>query len=53
MQLSPEGSVFYWDGILKNGQSIPPGAYSVVVQAHSNDPSVQIISQPITIHQGG
>lgn len=53
MQLSPEGSVFYWDGTLKNGQSIPPGTYSVVVQAYTNDQSVQIISQPITIHQGG
>ncbi len=53
MQLSPEGSVFYWDGTLKNGERIPPGTYSVVVQAHTNDQSVQVSSQPITIPQGG
>ncbi len=53
MQLEPPGSVFYWDGTLKNGQTIPPGEYRISVTAYTNDESVQTQSQLLTIHQGG
>lgn len=53
MQLEPAGSVFYWDGTLKNGQTIPPGTYRISVTAYTNDESAKLQSQPLTIHQGG
>lgn len=53
MQLEPAGSVFYWDGTLKNGQTIAPGTYRISVTAYTNEHSTKTESQPLTIHQGG
>ena len=53
MQLEPAGSVFYWDGTLKNGSTIESGTYRVRVEAYTNEQSTATLSQPITINQGG
>lgn len=53
MQLSPAGSVFYWDGTLKNGETIAPGTYRVSVEAYTNEQSAKAVSQPLSIDQGG
>lgn len=49
MQLEPEGSVFYWDGKLKDGEYADPGAYRVRVQAVMNDTTATVISDPFTV----
>lgn len=53
MQLIPAGSVFYWDGQLKSGETLPEGTYQVRVQAYTEDDSVTAYSEPFTINQGG
>lgn len=40
MGLNPEGSVFYWDGRLKNGEQAPAGRYRVRVQATLNGSTI-------------
>lgn len=49
MQLTPEGSVFYWDGRTKDGAYAPPGAYRVRVQAQMNDTTVTAFSSVVTV----
>ena len=49
LQIHPAGSVFYWDGLLKNGTPAAPGAYRIRVQAHMNDTSVTVLSAAFTI----
>lgn len=49
MQLDPEGSVFYWDGRLRDGSPAAPGTYRVRAQAHMNDTSVTVLSSAFTI----
>ena len=49
LQIDPDGSVFYWNGLLKDGSPIPPGTYRIRVQAHMNDTSVTALSAAFTI----
>ena len=49
LQIHPAGSVFYWDGLLKDGTPAAPGAYRIRVQAHMNDTSVTVLSAAFTI----
>ena len=49
MQIEPAGSVFYWNGLLKDGSSAPPGTYRVRAQAHINDSTVTVLSSAFTI----
>ena len=49
MQLKPEGSVFYWDGRLKDGSPAPSGVYRVRAQAHMNDAAVTVLSAAFVI----
>ncbi|MBQ8150676.1 MAG: CHAT domain-containing protein [Clostridia bacterium] len=53
MQLTPEGSVFYWDGLLKSGEVLPEGTYQISVQAYTSDQSAAALSEPFTMNQGG
>ena len=53
MQLSPSGSVFYWDGKLKSGDLLPDGTYQIRVQAYTEEDSVTVLSEPFTMNQGG
>ena len=53
MQLTPSGSVFYWDGRLKSGEPAPEGTYQIRVEAHTEDASVVALSEPFTMNQGG
>lgn len=53
MQLTPAGSVFYWDGRLKSGEILSDGIYQVRVQAYTEADSVTVCSEPFTINQGG
>lgn len=53
MQLTPQGSVFYWDGTLKDGSSLPEGTYRISVKAYSGDETAVALSEPIKIDQGG
>ena len=48
-QLKPEGSVFYWDGRLKDGSPAPSGVYRVRAQAHMNDAAVTVLSAAFVI----
>ncbi len=49
LQITPAGSVFYWDGRLKDGTPARPGTYRVRVQAHMNDTTVTVLSAALTI----
>ena len=49
VQIEPEGSVFYWNGRLRDGSFAPPGTYRVRVQAHINDSSATVLSTAFTI----
>lgn len=49
MQITPNGSVFYWDGFLKDGSPAAPGTYRVRAQAHWNDATVTVLSSAFTI----
>lgn len=49
MQLSPAGSMFYWDGRLKNGEYAQSGTYRVRVQAAMNDATVTAFSDAFTV----
>jgi len=49
MQIEPEGSVFYWNGRLKDGSPAPAGTYRVRAQAHINDSSATVLSTAFTI----
>ncbi|MBR3874698.1 MAG: caspase family protein [Clostridia bacterium] len=49
MQITPAGSVFYWDGTLKDGSKAPAGVYRVRAQAHMNDTAVTVLSSAFTI----
>ncbi|MBE5795278.1 MAG: hypothetical protein E7323_11435 [Clostridiales bacterium] len=53
MQLTPSGSVFYWDGLLKSGEQLPNGTYQIRVQAYTEEQSVTVLSEPFTMNQGG
>lgn len=44
MQLEPEGSLFYWNGILKNGEYAEAGTYRVRAQAIMNDTTITVFS---------
>lgn len=43
------GSVFYWNGLLKDGTPVPPGSYRVRAQAYMNDTAVTVLSAAFTI----
>ena len=49
MQIEPAGSVFYWNGRIKDGSAAPPGMYRVRVQAHINDSTVTVLSSAFAI----
>lgn len=49
LQITPAGSVFYWDGLLKDGTPAAPGTYRVRAQAHMNDTTVTVLSAAFTI----
>ena len=49
MQITPEGSVFYWDGILRDGSKAESGTYRVRAQANMNDTTVTVLSSAFTI----
>ena len=49
LQTDPEGSVFYWNGLLKDGTPVPPGTYRIRVQAHMNDTAVTALSAAFTV----
>ena len=53
MQLCPSGSVFYWDGVLKSGETLPDGTYQIRVQAYTEEDSVTVLSEPFTMNEGG
>lgn len=48
-QMEPAGSVFYWDGTLKDGTAAPPGTYRARVQAYGNESSVTVLSSAFEI----
>ena len=48
-RIEPDGSVFYWDGRLKDGSSAAPGTYRVRAQAHINDATITVLSAAFTI----
>jgi len=49
MQIDPAGSVFYWNGRLRDGSIAPGGTYRVRAQAHINDLAVTVLSSAFTI----
>lgn len=49
MQITPEGSVFYWDGRLKDGSYAPAGSYRMRAQAFAGDSAVTVLSPIFTI----
>ncbi len=49
LQIEPAGSVFYWNGLLKNGDPAQPGQYRVRAQAHMNDTTVTVLSATFSI----
>lgn len=49
LQMMPAGSVFYWNGLLKDGTPVPPGSYRVRAQAYMNDTAVTVLSAAFTI----
>lgn len=49
--LDPEGSVFYWDGRLKDGTSASPGTYTLKVTADVNGQSTTVVSEPFTVYE--
>lgn len=49
MQIEPAGSVFYWDGKLKDGTRAEPGVYRVRVQAALNETTLTAFSDSFTI----
>lgn len=49
--LDPEGSVFYWDGRLKDGSNASPGTYTLKVTADVNGQSTTVISKPFTVYE--
>ena len=48
-QLTPAGSVFYWDGRLRSGGFAAPGRYRVRAQAHLGDSTITVLSASFTI----
>ena len=51
MQLDPEGTVLYWDGTLRDGQTVPAGTYYVRAEAIVNDTSVTAYSEAFEVLQ--
>jgi len=49
LQITPAGSVFYWNGLLKDGTPAAPGIYRIRAQAHINDTTVTVLSAAFTI----
>ena len=49
MQLTPQGTVLYWDGRLKDGSPAGAGVYRVRAQAVMNDVTVTVLSSAFTI----
>lgn len=49
MQITPAGSVFYWDGTLRDGSKAAPGSYRVRAQANMNDTAVTVLSSAFVI----
>lgn len=49
LQIHPAGSVFYWDGLLKDGTPAAPGTYRIRAQAHMNNTTVTVLSAAFTI----
>lgn len=48
-QLTPAGSVFYWDGRLRDQRPAAPGRYRVRAQAHLGDATITVLSASFTI----
>lgn len=49
MQLTPQGTVLYWDGRLKDGSPAGAGVYRVRAQAVMNDVTVTVLLSAFTI----
>lgn len=49
LQITPAGSTFYWNGLLKDGTPAQPGSYRVRAQAHMNDETVTALSAAFVI----
>ena len=49
IQITPAGSVLYWDGTDRDGVPVEPGTYRVRAQAHMNDTSMTVWSSVFTI----
>ena len=49
LQITPAGSVFYWNGLKRDGMPAEPGSYRVRVQAHMNDTTVTVLSAAFAI----
>lgn len=50
-KLDPEGSVFYWDGRLKDGSPASPGNYTMRVTADLNGQSTTVSSLPFIVYE--
>ena len=49
IQITPAGSVLYWDGTDRDGVPVEPGTYRVRAQAHMNDTSMTVWSSVFMI----
>lgn len=49
LQIIPAGSVFYWNGLLKDGTPAAAGTYRIRAQAYMNDATVTVLSAAFTI----
>lgn len=49
LQITPSGSVFYWNGLRRDGTPAEPGTYRVRAQAHLNNTSITVLSSAFTI----
>ncbi len=48
-QLTPAGSLFYWNGRLQDGTPAAPGKYTVKVTAHIGDVPYEAVSEPFAL----
>jgi hypothetical protein len=48
-QLTPTGSLFYWNGKKEDGTNAAPGKYTVKVTAHIGDVPYEAVSEPFEL----
>lgn len=53
MQLVPEGTTLYWNGLLKDGQPAPAGSYRIRAQVTLNDQIITAESETFEVIEGG